>query len=154
MKKKWIYCLLLVMCLAVAGCQGSGTSDTKSTEAVNFPISGAGTEAVNDTTESTDIVDDTSDTEGAESTEYRDGPFTLDEIPEALQQAIVAIEDERFYSHHGIDVHGILRAFFKGITSGSFSEGASTITPDRIARLIRSCFLVMWIGFIAGAPFL
>lgn len=57
---------------------------------------------------------------------------TLDEIPEALQQAIVAIEDERFYSHHGIDVHGILRAFFKGITSGSFSEGASTITQQLI----------------------
>ena len=40
---------------------------------------------------------------------------TLDEIPKALQQAVIAIEDERFYSHHGIDIHGILRAFFKRI---------------------------------------
>lgn len=61
---------------------------------------------------------------------------TLDEIPKALQQAVIAIEDERFYSHHGIDVHGILRAFFKGITSGSFSEGASTITQQLIKNQV------------------
>ena len=61
---------------------------------------------------------------------------TLDEIPKALQQAVIAIEDERFYSHHGIDIHGILRAFFKGITSGSFSEGASTITQQLIKNQV------------------
>lgn len=61
---------------------------------------------------------------------------TLDEIPKALQQAVIAIEDERFYSHHGIDIHGILRAFFKGITNGSFSEGASTITQQLIKNQV------------------
>lgn len=56
----------------------------------------------------------------------------LHDIPKDLQHAIVAIEDERFYSHGGIDLRGIARAFWSGITSGSFSEGASTITQQLI----------------------
>lgn len=55
---------------------------------------------------------------------------TIDEIPEDLQHAFVAIEDERFYEHSGIDTKGILRAAFVGVTSGHFSEGASTITQQ------------------------
>lgn len=55
---------------------------------------------------------------------------TLDQIPVNLQHAFVAIEDERFYEHNGIDLKGIVRAGVKGIVSGSFSEGASTITQQ------------------------
>lgn len=55
---------------------------------------------------------------------------TLDEIPENLQHAFVAIEDERFYEHNGIDLKGIFRAGVVGITSGTLSEGASTITQQ------------------------
>lgn len=56
---------------------------------------------------------------------------SIDEIPQYLQQAFVAIEDERFYEHNGIDTKGILRAAFVGISSGgNFSEGASTITQQ------------------------
>lgn len=54
----------------------------------------------------------------------------LKEIPKDLQHAFVAIEDARFYDHHGIDVKGILRAGVKGLTTGSFSEGASTLTQQ------------------------
>ena len=57
---------------------------------------------------------------------------TINEIPEDLQDAFVAIEDERFYKHNGIDLQGILRAGLVGITSGDFSEGASTITQQLI----------------------
>ncbi len=57
---------------------------------------------------------------------------SLSEIPQDLQNAIIAIEDSRFYEHGGIDLRGILRAFWRGITSGSFSEGASTITQQLI----------------------
>lgn len=57
-------------------------------------------------------------------------PVTLEQIPVELQHAVVAIEDERFYEHNGIDVRGILRAGVKALTSGDFSEGASTITQQ------------------------
>ncbi len=56
---------------------------------------------------------------------------TLDEIPKDLQHAFVAIEDERFYEHNGIDLKGIIRAGFTGIANGfHFSQGASTITQQ------------------------
>lgn len=57
-------------------------------------------------------------------------PVSIDQIPLDLQHAVVAIEDERFYEHNGIDVKGIIRAFVKGISEGGFSEGASTITQQ------------------------
>ena len=49
-----------------------------------------------------------------------------------MADAFVAIEDERFYEHNGVDLQGIIRAGIVGITSGSFSEGASTITQQLI----------------------
>ncbi len=56
---------------------------------------------------------------------------TLDEIPEDVQHAFVAIEDERFYEHNGIDIKGIIRAGFNGISNGfHFNQGASTITQQ------------------------
>ena len=57
---------------------------------------------------------------------------TLDEIPADLQHAFIAIEDERFYDHNGIDLQGIARAAMVGLTSGNFSEGASTLTQQLI----------------------
>ncbi|MEG0961982.1 MAG: PBP1A family penicillin-binding protein [Lachnospiraceae bacterium] len=54
----------------------------------------------------------------------------LGEIPIDMQHAFVAIEDARFYDHNGIDLKGILRAGVKGLTSGHFSQGASTITQQ------------------------
>ena len=61
---------------------------------------------------------------------------TLGEIPKSLQYAVVAIEDSRFYQHHGVDPRGILRAAFKGLTTGSFSEGASTITQQLLKNSV------------------
>ena len=55
---------------------------------------------------------------------------SISEIPEVLQNAFIALEDERFREHNGIDPKGIVRAFVVGITSGDFSEGASTITQQ------------------------
>lgn len=58
-------------------------------------------------------------------------PVTQDMIPEDLAHAFVAIEDERFYEHNGIDIKGIIRAAYVGISNGfHFTEGASTITQQ------------------------
>lgn len=56
----------------------------------------------------------------------------IDQIPKQLQDAFVAIEDERFYEHKGIDIKGMIRALFVNISHGKISEGASTITQQLI----------------------
>ena len=61
---------------------------------------------------------------------------TIDEIPKDLQHAFVAIEDERFYEHNGIDPKGIVRAGMIGLTTGDFSQGASTLTQKLIKNNI------------------
>lgn len=57
---------------------------------------------------------------------------SFDQLPGDLVNAFIAIEDSRFYEHNGIDLKGILRAAYVGITNGRFSEGASTITQQLI----------------------
>lgn len=69
-------------------------------------------------------------------------PVDFDQIPKDLQYAVVAIEDERFYEHNGIDIRGILRAAVRGITTGTFSEGASTITQ----QLIKNNVFTDWVN--------
>lgn len=69
---------------------------------------------------------------GAENRIY----VTLDNIPDYLQKAFISLEDERFYSHNGIDIQGIMRAVVTNIKTGSFSEGASTITQQLIKNNI------------------
>ena len=60
----------------------------------------------------------------------------LSDVPQDLQHAVIAIEDARFYEHHGIDPVGIMRALVKGVTSGSFSQGASTITQQLLKNSV------------------
>ena len=65
---------------------------------------------------------------------------TLDKIPLHMQHAFIAIEDERFYDHNGIDIQGIMRAGIKALTSGDLSQGASTITQ----QLLKNNVLITW----------
>ena len=67
--------------------------------------------------------------------------ISLDKIPADLQHAFVAIEDERFYKHNGVDLRGIIRAAFTGIANGGrFNEGASTITQ----QLLKNNYFATW----------
>ncbi len=54
----------------------------------------------------------------------------IENIPLILQHAFVAIEDERFYEHNGIDLKGIFRAAMKVLQTGRLSEGGSTLTQQ------------------------
>ncbi|MGA0856853.1 MAG: transglycosylase domain-containing protein [Candidatus Nanopelagicales bacterium] len=59
----------------------------------------------------------------------------IDEIAKPMQQAIVAIEDSRFYDHQGFDLRGTLRAFFTNLVSGDV-QGGSTITQQYVKNLL------------------
>lgn len=83
------------------------------------------------------------DCEGNEIDQYvssnsnRQRVESIDELPDYLGKAIVAIEDERFYQHNGIDFKGILRAGYQFIkTGGEETQGASTITQQLLKNTI------------------
>lgn len=57
-------------------------------------------------------------------------PVSIRQIPKDLQNAFVAVEDNRFYDHIGVDPKGILRAVVSNITSKEVAEGGSTITQQ------------------------
>lgn len=65
---------------------------------------------------------------GSENREY----VKLSAITKNMQNAVVAIEDERFYEHNGIDMRGIMRAMVENMKTMSFSQGASTLTQQVI----------------------
>ncbi|MBO6178427.1 MAG: penicillin-binding protein 1A [Selenomonadaceae bacterium] len=57
-------------------------------------------------------------------------PVKIAKVPKYLQDAFVAVEDNRFYDHNGVDIKGILRAAWSNIRGGGVSEGGSTITQQ------------------------
>lgn len=69
---------------------------------------------------------------------------TFDEVPDALKNAVILIEDERFYKHRGIDPIAILRAAVKDILSLKIVEGGSTLTQ----QLVKNYFLTSKRSFI------
>jgi penicillin-binding protein 1A len=62
-------------------------------------------------------------------------PVGWGEIPKHLKDATVAIEDQRFYKHDGVDLTGIFRAAIKDITNGAALQGGSTITMQLVRNL-------------------
>ena len=72
---------------------------------------------------------------------------SLEDMSPYLQQAIIAVEDTRFYSHSGFDMTGIARAAVVNVESGEIEEGASTITQ----QLAKNLFLSSEPSFIRKA---
>jgi penicillin-binding protein 1A len=54
------------------------------------------------------------------------------EIPDVMKQATVAVEDERFYTHHGVDFQGVARAMVENFRAGGVVQGGSTITEQYV----------------------
>lgn len=82
-------------------------------------------------------------------------PITLDDVPDHLIEAVLAIEDRKFYEHPGVDLKGTIRALFKNVGAGEVTQGGSTITQqivknslfageDRTVQIkIKEAFLAM-----------
>jgi len=60
----------------------------------------------------------------------------MSEISTEFVEAVVAVEDERFYTHDGVDLQGIARALVTGLMAGRLEEGASTITQQYIRNTV------------------
>jgi penicillin-binding protein 1A len=62
--------------------------------------------------------------------------YSLDRIPQHVRDAVVAIEDQRFYEHDGVDLQAIIRALVTNATSGEVQQGGSTITQQYVKNAI------------------
>jgi 1A family penicillin-binding protein len=87
-----------------------------------------------DPSEGTKVYDD-NDEQIAEFHVERRIFVPLAQIPKSLRDAIIATEDSRFYSHHGVDPTGITRAIYQNFRRGRIVEGGSTIT-QQLAKVL------------------
>lgn len=92
----------------------------------------------------------------AEYGERSAAPIKLSELPPYVPNALMAVEDRRFYSHMGVDPLGLLRAFGRNLVSGRTVQGGSTITqqlaknlfltPDRtMKRKVQEMLIAFWL---------
>jgi penicillin-binding protein 1A len=62
-------------------------------------------------------------------------PVALDKVPNRLQKATIAIEDEHFYDHGGVDYGAVVRAALENVEAGEVTQGGSTITQQLVRNL-------------------
>src|SRR5262245_13359029 len=62
-------------------------------------------------------------------------PVKLKNVPPVLIDAVLSIEDRKFYEHHGVDMAGTIRALFKNVDAGTISQGGSTITQQLVKNV-------------------
>ncbi|MDO4267964.1 MAG: biosynthetic peptidoglycan transglycosylase [Eubacteriales bacterium] len=80
-------------------------------------------------------VKETSLAEMVDSIRSKEGYTTLEELPDTYLNAVVSVEDHRFYSHFGLDPVAICRALVNDIRAGRYVEGGSTITQQLAKNL-------------------
>ena len=122
----WMFFILFILIVAGAGCGFLGATMSSLPDVSNVKPAA-----------SSQIYDaDGELITTVHSTENR-LPVKLADMPKNLQNAFIATEDNRFYSHHGIDPIGILRALWVNLAHDGVAEGGSTITQ----QLARNAFL-------------
>ncbi|MCB1556439.1 MAG: PBP1A family penicillin-binding protein [Alphaproteobacteria bacterium] len=88
--------------------------------------------------------------------DFKGETVSVNDLPPHLVYAVLAIEDRRFYRHHGIDPAGLARAMLRNLLKGRMAQGGSTITqqlaknlflsPDRtLKRKIQEALLALWL---------
>lgn len=127
---KFIFIVGIILCFAVGGAAlGMVMGIIEGTDAINV---------VDVVPESyTSFIYDSAGNEidslhGKENREYA----KLETIPVNLRRAVIAIEDERFYQHSGIDMRGMGRALITNIKNKEFTQGASTLTQQLIKNVV------------------
>ena len=153
---KWTFLLAVVFCLSflIAGGANFYLSDNEmfvkvqnTTRSLSTKI-GNGIENIN--TEDSDVPADVQPSsldrisraiflKKAVQASTRQADYVrLQDIPESLQQAVIAVEDRKFYNHWGFDMEGIFRASLVNLQYGEVKEGASTITQQLVKNLFLS----------------
>jgi len=71
-------------------------------------------------------------------------PVSMEDVPPHLVHAVVAIEDHRFFRHHGVDFIGVARALWVNISAGRVLQGGSTITQQLVKNFYLTAEQSLW----------
>lgn len=141
----WCFNLFLLGCVAIAGYVAFIYMRMPSLDAI-----------LHETRSATVVFLDKDGNEIRSANRIMGTPVSVETLPPHVWQAIVAIEDKRFFSHGPIDMRGIARAVFSNLASGHLSSGGSTITQQtakniflsrekKISRKVQELILSRWL---------
>ena len=91
---------------------------------------GADISALNDDLAQPTVIYDANGEVASKISALKNEGIKIEEVPDHVKNAVIAIEDHRFYEHSGVDYIGISRAFVKNVKAGSVVEGGSTLTQQ------------------------
>lgn len=141
----WCFNLFLLTCVAVAGYVAVIYLRMPSLDAI-----------LHETRDATVVFLDRDGNEIRSANRIMGTPVSVETLPPHVWQAIVAIEDKRFFQHGPIDMRGITRAVFGNLASGRMASGGSTITQQtakniflsrekKISRKVQELILSYWL---------
>ena len=114
-----VICVMIVAALVLAGCRYTSDLRLPDDQAVSSQV----------------LWSDGTLLTTLHSQEDRE-PVPLAEMAPSVPKAVVAIEDERFFDHDGVDARGVLRALTRDVQSGNLDEGGSTITQQYVRSVM------------------